>query len=767
MRMTEFRKLGFVGDYLPRKCGIATFGGDLCTAIAGQYPAVDCQVVPVNDLPEGYDYPREVRFEFAQQDLDSYRRAADYLNFSNVDVVSLQHEYGIYGGQAGRHVLALMRDLRMPVVTTLHTILKEPAPDQRRVMRELAELSAQLVVMSEHGRQFLLDVYGVPAGKIEIIAHGIPDAPFVDPDSLKESFGVEGKHVVLTFGLLSPNKGIEYALRALPQVVAEFPNFVYIILGATHPNLVREQGEMYRLSLERLATDLGVRKHVIFYNRFVERHELIEFISAADVYLTPYLEPAQITSGTLAYAFGCGKPVISTPYWHAQELLAEGRGVLVPFRDSGAIAEQICNLLRNSDQRRAMSRRAYGLGREMVWSQVAHLYMNCFQRARRARIDRPSKPLAIPTLAERPWELPKWRLEHLLRMTDSTGLIQHAKYTLPHFAEGYCTDDNARALLFAMHLEEMGLDTLETQRATTRYAAFLDAAFDRERRTFRNFLTFDRKWVYEEKLGSDDCFGRAVWALGACVGRSKQRSLQAWAVEVFQTVLPTSLELGSPRAWATTLIGIHEYQRRLAGDRLVSQVRVALTERLVNLYEKCATEDWPWFEETLTYDNALLSHALTLSGRWDNNATAMQIGLKSLEWLTAQQKSPRGHFRPIGSNGFYRRAGERAEFDQQPLEAWATVSACVESYWGTEDPRWLEETRLAFEWFLGRNDLGLDLYDATTGGCHDGLHVDRVNENQGAESTLAFLLSLAEMSQLQVSLATFRQAADQKANLGG
>ncbi len=760
VRVTEIRKIAFIGDYLPRKCGIATFTSDLCRAVAGQYPSVDCTVGAVNDVAEGYDYPPEVRFEFSQQDLDSYRRAADFLNFSNADVVCLQHEYGLYGGPAGRHILALLRDLRMPIVTTLHTVLREPTADHRRVMLGLADLSSRLVVMSQRGRTFLMDIYGVPEQKIDVIAHGIPDMPFVDPNSHKDQFGVEGKHVVLTFGLLSPNKGIEYALRALPEVIREFPNLVYIVLGATHPNLVREQGESYRLSLERLAGDLGIGKHVIFYNRFVERHELIEFIAAADIYLTPYLEPAQITSGTLAYAFGCGKAVISTPYWHAEELLAEGRGRLVPFRDSAAISREMCNLLADEPQRQAMCKSNYKLGREMIWSHTGHLYMDSFQRARRSRIDAPVKPLAIQTLEERHWELPKWRLDHLMRMTDSTGLLQHARFTLPNYADGYCTDDNARALLFTMYLEEMGLDTPETRRASTRYAALVNAAFDSQRRRFRNFLSFDRQWLEEEAVGSDDCFGRAVCALGACIGRSKQRSLQSWATEPFHSALMNSSELTYPRGWAGTLIGIHEYLRRLSGDRLVNEVRETLTNRLIDLYQDTATDDWPWFEETLSYDNARLPHALILSGYWTSNAQATEIGLRSLAWLSELQRSPRGNFRPIGSNGFYRRGEQRADFDQQPIEALAMVSACVEAYRTTEDSRWLNEARLAFEWFLGRNDLGLELYDPSTGGCYDGLHEDRVNENQGAESTLAFLLSLAELKLVESSLATFRRAAE-------
>lgn len=757
-RITNIGRLAFIGDYLPRKCGIATFTADLRGAIADQYKSVDCLVVPVNDIPEGYDYPPEVRFEFSQQDIEAYRRAADFLNFSNVDVACLQHEYGIYGGPAGRSILALMRDLQMPIVTTLHTILNNPSSDQRKVMHELAELSARLVVMTERGRNMLMEIYKVPETKIDVIAHGIPDMPLVDPNTVKEQFGVEGRPVILTFGLLSPNKGIEYALRALPEVVQEYPNLVYIVLGATHPNLVREQGEVYRLSLERLASDLGVASNVIFYDRFVERHELIEFIAAADIYLTPYLEPSQITSGTLAYAFGCGKPVVSTPYWHAEELLADGRGILVPFRDAKSIADQLRHLLRSDQERGVMRRRAYGLGREMVWSYVAHLYMDCFHKARRTRSASPLKPLAIHTLDERPWELPAWRLDHLLRMTDSTGLLQHARYTLPNFAEGYCTDDNARGLMFAMHLEDLDLDTPDTRRVTTRYAAFLDAAFDRDRLRFRNFLSFDRHWLIEENSGSDDCFGRALRALGSCIGRSKQRNLQAWAMELFHLGLPRSVELVSPRAWASTLLGIHEYLRRLSGDRVVTQVQSALSEKLLAQYAQTATETWPWFEEMLTYDNAILPHALIVTGNWNENPRGLEVGLRSLRWLIENQQGERKHFRPIGSEGFYPRKGPRAGFDQQPIEACATVTSCIEAFRVTDEMPWLHAARLAFEWFLGRNDLGLEIYDPASGGCRDGLHPDRVNENQGAESTLAFLLSLAEFYQLKSSQAAFRHA---------
>lgn len=756
MHTSEIRKIAFVGDYLPRKCGIATFTHDMYASVSGRFPDAECFVVPVNDRPEGYDYPPEVRFEIDEPDLESYQRAADFLNFANTDVVCLQHEYGIYGGTAGSHILGLVRDLRMPVVMTCHTLLREPDADQRRVLTELAALSARVVVMTERARVFLREIYGVPEAKIDVIAHGIPDTPFVDPNPYKDQFGVGGRLVALTFGLLSPNKGIEHMLQAVPMILESFPTFVYVVLGATHPALVRDQGERYRLSLERLARDLGIRKHVIFYNRFVELNELTEFIRAADVYVTPYLNPAQITSGTLAYSFGCGKAIVSTPYWHAEELLADGRGVLVPFADPRALAREVCGLLRDGARRAAMCAQAYRLGREMIWEHSAERYMESFQRTRLGRQEQPVKPLAVRTLAEQQAELPDWRLDHLVRLTDSTGMFQHATYNIPNFAEGYCTDDNARALLLTVLLEEVGQGGVQVQRLATTYAAFLQAAFDRDRKRFRNFLSFDRRWL--EAVGSEDSHGRALWALGTCVGRSRRPDLPSWAAAHFELALPTLLETTSPRTWAFGLLGIREYLRRLGGDRLAAQVRDTLTARLIELYDRTAAPDWPWFENILSYDSARLPQALIVGGRDGGNAHTLEVGLRTLGWLVKIQTAPQEHFRPIGCHGFYRKGGERAQFDQQAIEANATVSACLDAYRVTEDPAWMNEARSAFEWFLGRNDLGQDLYDPGSGGCCDGLQEDRINRNQGAESTLAFLLSLAEMNLLESSLAVFRQA---------
>ena len=755
MGQSEINKIAFVGDYLPRKCGIATFTHDMYASVASSAPDAECFVVPVNDRPEGYDYPPEVRFEIHEQDLDSYLRAADFLNFANTDIVCLQHEYGIYGGPAGGHILSLMRNLRMPVVTTFHTVLNEPDDDQRRVLMQLADLSARVVVMTGRARTFLREIYGVSEAKIDLIAHGIPDTPFVEPGLYKEQFGVGGRSVALTFGLLSPNKGVEHMLRAVPAILEEFPDFVYIVLGATHPDLVREQGERYRLGLERLARDLGIERNVIFYNRFVELNQLTEFIRAADVYVTPYLNQAQITSGTLAYSFGCGKAIVSTPYWHAEELLAGGLGVLVPFADSPSLAREIRGLLRDGPRRLSMRERAYGLGRDMVWQQSAFHYLGSFQQARLVRQDQPFKPLAVRTLAEQQAELPAWRLDHFVRMTDSTGIFQHATYTIPHFAEGYCTDDNARAFLLTVLMDELGQDDPEVRRVAMTSAAFLQAAFDRDRRRFRNFMSFDRRWL--EEVGSEDCQGRALWALGTCVGRSRRPDLPAWAAPHFKSALTPVPEMSSPRAWAFGLLGVHEYLRRFKGDRACGHARDALTSLLVGLYERTATPDWPWFEEVLSYDNARLPHALIAGGRDGGDPRSLEIGLLALGWLVEVQRAPQGHFRPVGCHGFYRRRGVRARFDQQPVEANATVAACLEAYRATHDPRWMDEARSSFEWFLGRNDLGQELYDPATGGCCDGLQEDRVNRNQGAESTLAFLLSLAEMNLLESSLAAFRQ----------
>lgn len=753
-------KIAFLGDYLPRKCGIATFTSDIYSTISSQYPNSDCFVVSVNDVKEGYDYPKEVRFEIEEQKLNSYQMAADFLNFNNTEVVSLQHEFGIYGGQSGSHILALLRDLHLPIVTTLHTILEKPSSDQFRVMKEIIKLSARLITMTEKGKTFLTEVYKTPLEKIDVIPHGIPDMPFVDPNYYKDQFGVEGKQVLLTFGLLSPQKGIENVLQALPDVLKEFPNLVYIVLGATHPNLIKNQGETYRMSLERMANQLGIKKNVIFYNRFVDIKELEAFIGMSDIYITTYINKTQITSGTLAYSFGCGKAVISTPYWHAEELLADGRGVLVPFGDSNAIVKELVSLLKDDNRRHAMRKKAYLLGREMVWSEIAHRYVESFQKARLPKIEKYPRIFAVKTLEEKRADFPEINLDHLIRMTDSTGLYHHAIGSIPNYNEGYCTDDNARALLLTVLLEEANEDTAKIYELSGRYSAFVNYAFNKETKHFRNFMSYDRRWI--EDVGSDDCQGRSIWALGTCAGRSKASNFHMWGAQLFNQVIPLAEEFTSPRAWAFSLLGINEYFKRMSGDSIANQIRETLTNRLTNLFDSVADEEWFWLEEILSYDNAVIPRALIVSGKWTGNEKAFDIGIKSLRWLLKTQTSESGYFRPIGSNGFYLKSGNRAKFDQQPIEAYSMLSACLEASRATDDSSWQESARMIFEWFLGINDLGIPLYNTQTGGCHDALHVDRINQNQGGESTLAFLLSLVEMQIMENSLRSFEQFKDIK-----
>jgi glycosyltransferase involved in cell wall biosynthesis len=711
--------------------------------MAARYSDKAFIALPINDSEAGYDYPERVRFELTEKDIDSYRRAADFLNINNVDLACLQFEYGIFGGRAGSHILALLHELRMPIVTTLHTVLREPDHNQRRVLEEVAALSDRLVVMSDRGAEILQEIYRVVPEKIDMIPHGIPDVSFVDPSFNKDIFGVEGKIVLLSFGLLSPNKGIETVIGALPDIVVRYPNIVYMIVGATHPHVLQSKGESYRLSLQWLAQEKRVEGNVIFYNRFVSLEELIEFISAADIYITPYLNAAQIVSGTLAYTLGAGKAVISTPYWYAEEMLAEGRGVLVPFNDPAAMATQVIGLLSNEPERQAMRKRAYLFGRAMVWPQVARHYMESFERARTERRHFNPSGFTVKALDERPGELPSLKLDHLHRMTDETGMLQHALFTVPNYREGYTTDDNARALMVSALLEELG--NVEALELACRYLAFVWYAFNPESGRFRNFMDYDRQW--QEKKGSDDSHGRALWALGTVLGRSNTPALQSMAGKLFEQTLPAISDTTSPRAWAFALIGIHEYVHRFAGDRRASHVRGELSGRLLALYQNHRVNEWLWYEDSLTYCNAALPHAMLLCGESMSNKEMTDAGLESLSWLTDLQRTDveGGHFVPIGSNGFYERGGKRARFDQQPVEAQAMVSACLVAHRITGDKRWRKEARRAFEWFLGRNDLNLPIYDPTTGGCRDGLHSDRPNENQGAESTLAFLQALLEL----------------------
>ena len=742
-------RIAFIGNYLPRECGIATFTTDLCNALTAEYGEGRLFAIPVNDPDSSYDYPEQVRLELTQEDIGSYERAADFLNFNSNDLVCLQHEYGIFGGTAGRYILALLRRLKMPLVTTLHTVLRQPDANQRIVLEEIAQLSDRLIVMSELAAQLLREVYAIPGGKIDVIPHGVPDMPFMDPNYFKDRFGTEGKSVLLTFGLLSPNKGIENVIRALPAILARHPNVMYIVSGVTHPHIRRREGERYREELQALAQQLGVSSHLILNNRFVSSEELVEHVGAADIYITPYLQEAQVVSGTLAIALGAGKAIVSTPYWHARELLADQRGVIVPFENPDAIAAAVVALLENDAERHAMRKRAYLYSRGTTWPKTARAYMASFQRARfeRSLLPRSTQPgnAAMDPMTSKD-ALPLLNTAHLSTMTDDTGMLQHAIFSVPNPREGYTTDDNARALIVSTHLAETVLPEHRAEQLdlSRRYLSFLWLAFDSDSGRFRNFLGYDRKWL--EDIGSEDSHGRAIWALGNVLGRSQNAGLRGAVGRLFQAAVPAALIFSSPRAWAFSVLGLQAYLDWFPGDRAMQGVRNTLANRLLDNYERSHSATWHWFEKSLSYSNARLSQALILAGWRSSNKRMIAAGIESLEWLLAIQHCGDGEiFVPIGSSGTFAEGAERARFDQQPVEACATISACLETYRLTHEERWNDEAQDVFRWFLGKNDLRVPLYDATTGGCKDGLHPDRVNENQGAESTLSFLMALLEM----------------------
>ena len=748
-------RIAFVGNYLPRECGIATFTTDLCTALAAEYGEGRLFAIPVNDPDCSYDYPEQVRLELTQEDIASYERAADFLNFNSNDLVCLQHEYGIYGGAAGRYILALLRRLNMPLVTTLHTVLREPDRNQRIVLEEIAQLSDRLVVMSELAGQMLREVYAVPDGKIDVIPHGVPDMPFIDPNYFKDKFGTEGKSVLLTFGLLSPNKGIENVIRALPAILARHPNVMYIVSGVTHPHIRRREGERYREELQALAQQLGVSSHLILNNRFVSAEELVEHVGAADIYITPYRQEAQIVSGTLAIALGAGKAIVSTPYWYAKELLADKRGMIVPFDSPDAIAQAVVALLENDAERHAMRKRAYLYSRGTTWPKTARAYMASFQRARfeRSLLPRAAQldDAGVDIVASKD-ALPLLSTAHLSAMTDDTGMLQHAIFSVPNTREGYTTDDNARALIVSTHLEKTASPELNAAQLglSRRYLSFLWLAFNSGTGRFRNFLAYDRKWL--EEVGSEDSHGRAIWGLGNVLARSQNAGLRGAAGRLFQAAVPASLTFSSPRAWAFSVLGLQAYLDWFPGDRAMQGARNTLANRLLDIYERSYSAAWHWFERSLSYSNARLPQALILAGRRSKNNRMVAAGIESLKWLAAiQHCSDSGVFVPIGSSGTFAEGAEKPRFDQQPVEACATISACLEAYRLTREEHWREEADRVFSWFLGKNDLHVPLYDATTGGCRDGLHPDRVNENQGAESTLSFLMALLEMQGAKVN----------------
>ena len=713
-------------------------------AVAASRTKPETVIVAVNDEDRDYDYPASVGWQIHEQRPEDYQAAARFLNAGLNDVVSLQHEFGIFGGEAGSHLLPLLAQLNMPIVTTLHTVLAEPNAVQRRVLDEIVEHSTTVIVMAEKARELLQTVYTVPQEKIRVIPHGIPDRAFMDPAVQKLARGFAGRAVILTFGLISPNKGIEVMIDAMPEILRSRPDAVYVVLGATHPNLVRREGEAYRNRLRARAQQLGIDDHIVFLDQFVDQPTLLDFISMCDVYVTPYLNESQMTSGTLAYSFGGGKAIVSTAYWHARELLADGRGILVPFGDCAAVGREIAALLTDDPRRQRLSRQAYAYSRTMTWPHIGERYMAEYSRAVQTHRSHSRQLRAAKFPASRRI-VPGMRMTHFLSMCDDTGLIQHAIHSVPDRSHGYCVDDNARALLLACALNAPGEEPL-SELVTARLAAFVQHAWNPETRRFRNFMAFDRRWL--EDSGSEDSHGRTLWALGQCARSDNSALRRSWAAALFSMAASSAADLRSPRAWAFTLLGLEAFRSADPHDAAAVQLQLQLADRLMVLLAAVETPDWVWFEDSLAYDNARLPQALISAGTSTGRQSYVTAGLRSLRWLMALQTAPSGVFRPIGSQSFGERRRQPQAFDQQPLEATATIAACLAAWSADGNPAWRAHAVRAFAWFLGSNDLSTSLIDLETGSCCDGLHPGRVNENRGAESVVSYLLGLAQIRRL-------------------
>lgn len=740
----SLKTIAVIGNYLPRHCGIATFTTDLCDALTLEAPNSNIVALVMDDIPEGYPYPSRVKFQIRDQVQTDYIRAAEFLNARNTDAAIIQHEYGIFGGKHGSYLFHLLENLRIPFITTLHTVLSNPLPEQKTIIQKLAQLSEKLVVMAEKAVNILQKSYEISKDKIALIPHGIHDVPFVDPSFYKDRFNAENRKVILTFGLLSPGKGIEYMIDAMPTIVKKHPDAVYLILGKTHPHLIKESGEEYRHFLMKKADENGVSENIIFYNQFFNLPELTQFLTSSDIYVTPYLSREQITSGTLSYALGMGKAVVSTPYWHAEELLSDDRGILVPFKNANALSSAVIELLNDDTKRNRMRKRAYQYCRPMIWKEVARKYLDLLQDERfRKTTSIFSEPNGSVGSCINLDHLPEIKLDHFILLTDDTGILQHAIYSIPNRNHGYCSDDNARALIVAAIYKKLRKGN-NLENYIDRFLSFIHHAYNSSHQRFRNFMSYDRKWL--EEKGSEDSHGRILWALGYALEVLEDTQYKNMIIPLFQNGMKKVSDFTSPRAWAFVLVGIHHYLSVFTGDATIRKVRKDLSEKLMHLFQSLDKE-WCWPEAEATYGNAHLPNALLLTAHATSDLKMKEIALKSLEWLWEKQITKNGTLSIIGNQGWMTR-NSRAVYDQQPVEAMALVITCKNAYMVTQDRKWRKRMVQSFEWFTGKNDINMPLYDFKTGGCYDGLQPGKMNQNMGAESTLSWLISLLTMYEI-------------------
>ncbi|MEO6520494.1 MAG: glycosyltransferase [Mucilaginibacter sp.] len=733
-------RIAYISTYPPRECGIATFNQNLVRAVNANFTGDDAVtqcgfVVAMNDSEKlkDYEYPEEVKFTVRQDNQKDYIRAANYLNTSNADVCILEHEFGIYGGESGIYILPLINRLEKPLVTVLHTVLREPSFVQKIIMREIADQSSKVIVMSKRAVEFLTSIYEIPAEKIQIIEHGVPDLEASENNEIKKLPAFKNKKVLFTFGLISRNKGMETVIKALPAIVKQHPDVMYVILGNTHPGVLKNNGEEYRDSLKRLAAQLGVSKHLTFINKFVSEEELFQYLTAIDIYITPYLNEAQITSGTLSYAIGAGAAVVSTPYWHAQELLDNDRGRIFDFKDHEQLGAIVNDLLGNPESLKQLKRNAYDYGLHTRYPKIGAEYIKVAQEAA-AKHDLNDKILQS-TIVD-PEIMPRFSLDHVLRLTDDTGIVQHAKFGIPNLKEGYCLDDNARALIMALMAYQRNKSP-EALKLLPIYLSYIHY-MQTEDGNFRNFLSFSRQYL--DEVGSEDSFGRTIWSLGYLINCATNNSYREFAVEIFHKAIQQFKNLTHIRGQANTIIGIALYLKVFPGDDGLIQEMKNLTLPLMDAYEANSDDNWHWFEDVMTYDNAILPLALMHSTEITGDPDVKRVALEAMDFLDKATLS-NGYLSPVGNEGWYRKGGKFPEYDQQAIETMAMVLMNFQAYQLWHKPEYIEKMFACYMWFLGDNSLRAPLYDHETKGCCDGILPTGINRNQGAESTLAYLIS--------------------------
>ncbi len=728
-------KLAYIGTYPPRECGIGTFTKNLYKSMVINNgiskDSIEGFIVAMNDHDQTYDYPEEVKFTIRQEHQRDYLSAVKFINLSGADLCILEHEFGIFGGQDGVYILSLLHRLEIPLIVTLHTIIKAPSYNEKAILVEICRMATKIIVMSHKAIEFLTSIYNIEREKIVFTDHGVPDIQFSQVQA-KEEFHLENKRVLLTFGFIGRNKGIETVIKAMPKVIEKYPDVLYMVLGKTHPNVLRYSGEEYRNYLHHLVKSLHVNNHVFFLNEYINQKELFKYLSAADIYITPYTNEAQITSGTLSYAIGVGSAVVSTPYWHASELLADGRGKLFDFNDSEGLSSILLELLGNPDELRNLRKKAYDYGRKITWPKTGEKYVVVAKKI----LEYKPKVLVKKEITIDPLILPPFSLAHIKRLTDDTGIIQHANFGIPNLKEGYCLDDNARALLMVLMAFRQKKNSLALDLSPI-YLSYINYMQNKDG-TFRNYLSFNRNFL--DEVGSEDSFGRTIWALGYLLDNAPNDAYYQTGRSLFFNASPNFETLQSVRGIANTIVGISYYlMSNPSDDSMIERLR-NLTYKLIEQFEENSSPEWQWFEPWLTYDNGMLPFALLHSAERLKESKITEVGLKTMNFLTETTLKD-GYFSAIGNEKWYNKGGERSIFAQQPVDTLAMVLMYHQAFHLTKDKEYLTKLFSCFMWFLGENDLRMNLFDFETKGCCDGFESYGVNRNQGAESSLAYLIS--------------------------